>query len=682
MKKQLLLTRMLLLVALLVGSTSVWAEEETIASFTASTYNGGTTNNWTMTGNPNYSTSGGGYYQLVANTQSIVTPSINWSNYENITITIGARTYNGPNDTQKKITVKQGDSELTNYSPSKSSIVNSAALSITPTGTSTLSIACLGASDNTGCGVQTIVIKGEPATPAYKITPAVNDDVMGEVALVGSIITATPNSGYRVKADDEGYSITYGTASVEHEGHSNTFTVNPSSDCTITINFEVIPSHNVTWDVNGVKTLESYKEGEDIEFPVNPEGIGGKAFAGWVSTPIDGTTDDDPTFITEAVMNTSDIVYYAVFAKTISTPASLTKMGKGDSFTSNDKIVIVAEGGSKSYGLYQETVSSSYVKYFEFDGEVSSIAADNKNWLTVSAGTNGKWKIGDSTNGYLYNASSNNLSVDKNNATEWTLTDNNDGTFKLGNGKYISCRSDLNGDNQFRFRMAGGTPAGIYNLDIYKYNAGGMAYSAYCTTIPSTVSSTITEAGWNTFSSNYALDLSTITGGTAYVATTVDNTEVTMTKTTAKIAAGTGIMIKGAPNAEFTIGVTSDSPTLEDDNQLVGLPNGGTVAANEYNFVFAWKTDDVSTAGFYYVDIAAPTLPAGKAYLNSEGVNGAKLSIVIDDTPSQEETDGIRSIENSELRIENSDYYNLAGQKVGADYKGIVIVNGKKIVRK
>ena len=36
------------------------------------------------------------------------------------------------------------------------------------------------------------------------------------------------------------------------------------------------------------------------------------------------------------------------------------------------------------------------------------------------------------------------------------------------------------------------------------------------------------------------------------------------------------------------------------------------------------------------------------------------------------------------LRTENTDgnIYNLSGQKVGADYKGIVIINGKKVVKK
>lgn len=42
---------------------------------------------------------------------------------------------------------------------------------------------------------------------------------------------------------------------------------------------------------------------------------------------------------------------------------------------------------------------------------------------------------------------------------------------------------------------------------------------------------------------------------------------------------------------------------------------------------------------------------------------------------------GIRSIENSELRNANYDYFNLAGQKVSKDYKGIVIKNGKKLVK-
>ena len=226
-------------------------------------------------------------------------------------------------------------------------------------------------------------------------------------------------------------------------------------------------------------------------------------------------------------------------------------------------------------------------------------------------------------------------------------------------------------------------PAGttiVYGFDVTSNpNAvNNLRYQTITFTAVTSVSGTITDAGWNTFSSSYALDLSTITGGAAYVATTNDNTEVTLTETSAKVAAGTGLMIKGTAGETFTIGVTSDAATLTRDNLLVGLPNGGKVAKDDYNYVFAWTTGDVSTAGFWYVNDAEPTLGAGKAYLHSESSNGAKLNIIIDNG----ETTSINSIENGELRSENYDYYNLAGQKVGKDYKGIVIVNGKKYLRK
>ena len=57
---------------------------------------------------------------------------------------------------------------------------------------------------------------------------------------------------------------------------------------------------------------------------------------------------------------------------------------------------------------------------------------------------------------------------------------------------------------------------------------------------------------------------------------------------------------------------------------------------------------------------------------NGEPENG---SLVVDD----EETLGVKSIENGELRMEKYDYYNLQGQRVGDDYKGIVIIKGKKV---
>ena len=160
-----------LLFALIAGSMSVWAQdEETIASFAPDSNEG-----WTIN-NAEFATAGGGYYKLTSSDASIVTPSINWSNYEDITITISARKFGGPDATQGKISVSQGTKELASYSPAGTSIASSGALSIEPTD-GTITISCPGASSGKGCGVQSIVIKGTPSSGTPKTPIATIGDI-------------------------------------------------------------------------------------------------------------------------------------------------------------------------------------------------------------------------------------------------------------------------------------------------------------------------------------------------------------------------------------------------------------------------------------------------------------------------------------------------------------------------
>ena len=46
------------------------------------------------------------------------------------------------------------------------------------------------------------------------------------------------------------------------------------------------------------------------------------------------------------------------------------------------------------------------------------------------------------------------------------------------------------------------------------------------------------------------------------------------------------------------------------------------------------------------------------------------------------ETTGIETIDNGQLTIDNSKAYNLNGVRVNANYKGIIIMNGKKYMNK
>ena len=84
------------------------------------------------------------------------------------------------------------------------------------------------------------------------------------------------------------------------------------ASATITVN--AIPTHTVTFSVNGETSTDEVEEGAAIEFPDDPADVNGKTFVGWVAEAINGTTDDAPEFVSSANMGNSDITYYAVFA--------------------------------------------------------------------------------------------------------------------------------------------------------------------------------------------------------------------------------------------------------------------------------------------------------------------------------------------------------------------------------
>lgn len=254
-----------------------------------------------------------------------------------------------------------------------------------------------------------------------------------------------------------------------------------------TITIVETPSHNATFSVNGTTTTVQVKEGLAIEFPENPADISCKSFVGWTTTEIAAPTDIKPEFVTSATMGTADVTFYAVFAeKTGGDAPALTKLGSDYTFTEGDNLVIVATSDDTEYGLYQETVSNSYVKNFEFDGDVETVAADEKNYFTVAKapGSTDSWVLGDDTNGYLYSSGSNNLAVSTDGSSTWTLDwDDTEGKFTLKTGsRYLSLRDDLTGANQYKWRLGGTTNTGVPFLDIYKL-AGGYSYKGYATTI-------------------------------------------------------------------------------------------------------------------------------------------------------------------------------------------------------
>ena len=90
--------------------------------------------------------------------------------------------------------------------------------------------------------VTSLTVTYTPAAPAHTITAVSNNDAYGTVSLTGTTITGSPKAGHRYATP--AYTVTEGEATVSQTG--NNFSVTPSTDCTVQINFEPIPTYTVT----------------------------------------------------------------------------------------------------------------------------------------------------------------------------------------------------------------------------------------------------------------------------------------------------------------------------------------------------------------------------------------------------------------------------------------------------
>lgn len=195
------------------------------------------------------------------------------------------------------------------------------------------------------------------------------------------------------------------------------------------------------------------------------------------------------------------------------------------------------------------------------------------------------------------------------------------------------------------------------------------------------VSGTIGSNGYTTFSSPYPLALGSMTASTgdvtAYYATAVGGSSVTLTSIAENVEAGEGLILKGTAGATFTIPVAVSGSAIS--NYLVGCPTATELTTpndNYYVMVNSGENVEFQALNGSYTDNKV-TIPAGKAYLNVSAAN-ARLSVVFNDDETTTGIDDVRS-KMSDVR---SEYYNLNGQRIEKPSKGLYIVNGKKVILK
>lgn len=137
---------------------------------------------------------------------------------------------------------------------------------------------------------------------------------------------------------------------------------------------------------------------------------------------------------------------------------------------------------------------------------------------------------------------------------------------------------------------------------------------------------------------------------------------------------GTAVILNAAPNT-YNFVVTNKDGVKDENNVLRGTDHPVKTTNGDIYYAF---TDGDQGYGFYWMNPTGAAFKNGahKAYLPCKNAAGVKGFVGFDTTTS------INDEPYFDTTIDESPIYNLSGQRVDKDYKGIVIINGKKYLRK
>lgn len=180
---------------------------------------------------------------------------------------------------------------------------------------------------------------------------------------------------------------------------------------------------------------------------------------------------------------------------------------------------------------------------------------------------------------------------------------------------------------------------------------------------------TISSAGYATYCCENAADYSKAYGLKAFKAKYDKEAKKIVLTPVGAVPANTPVVLKGDeglhafPTAEGTTGDVSD-------NELKVAAADMECTGNMW--ILVKKSNGV---GFSPAKVGS-TLKKGKCYIEIDASSAASAKFV-----GLDETTGIQHITSSGSSHDGK-AYNLAGQRVGPGYKGIVIVGGKKVLRR
>ena len=162
-------------------------------------------------------------------------------------------------------------------------------------------------------------------------------------------------------------------------------------------------------------------------------------------------------------------------------------------------------------------------------------------------------------------------------------------------------------------------------------------------------------------------------GVDVYYASAVEGSTVTLTQIPegTVMAPRTAVIVKGTKGT-VSFPIVGVAGTSYPTNLFQGSSVAKPCKARENYVLNASKSTD---SNVHFSIYTGTTLTDHKAYLPMSAVGGATESI-------QFRFDGATAISTIEMESSDDAIYNLAGQRVSDDYRGIVIKNGKKILKR
>lgn len=195
-----------------------------------------------------------------------------------------------------------------------------------------------------------------------------------------------------------------------------------------------------------------------------------------------------------------------------------------------------------------------------------------------------------------------------------------------------------------------------------------------------TTSVSLNDAGFASYCSPFALDLTPTSDYAAYAVKTIGDNKVKFTKIPGKVAANTPFILYNIDKANKTVKL----PIIDDDDvEIAAVSDNALIGTLSPTYVSAPSGyTNFGMSGSKFVPMTAGVVRANKAYLRVDdkditGSESRSLQVIFD-----EETTGISNVEITKPEAKNNVYYNLNGQRVANPSKGLYIVNGKKVIIK